>query len=101
MSISPGVTTRPDASNASAPFGFLMAPSIFATAPSSINKSKTPSRPWLGSITRPPWMRSFAILNRLLVHPGQQIKHRHPHRHPVRDLLEDHRVGTVGQLAGD
>src|ERR1700681_672632 len=40
-----------------------------------------------------------ASSHRLLVHPGQQIEHRHAHRDAVRDLLEDHRVGTVGQLA--
>ena len=54
MSISPGETTRPEASKVSAPLGFLIAPSIFATSPSSISRSNLPLSPWLGSITRPP-----------------------------------------------
>ena len=39
MSMSPGVTTSPAASIVSAPLGFWILPSIFATAPSSISRS--------------------------------------------------------------
>src|SRR5215203_3945690 len=102
MSISPGATTRPEASNVSASFGGLMRPSIFATWPSSTRRSKEPSRSWLGSMTRPPWIRSLGI--RLLVpfvDAGEEVEDGHPHRDAVGDLLEDHGVGAVRQLARD
>src|SRR5579862_8261700 len=87
------------------------------TTPSSISRSWAPSRPWLGSISLPFAISSrpegapepaaaavgvgAGISGRLLVHAGEQVEHGHPHRDAVRDLLEDHRVRTVGHLAGD
>src|SRR5215210_3306406 len=102
MSIRPGATTRPAASNDSAPFGGLMRPSILATWPSSTRRSKEPSRSWLGSITRPPWIRSLAMrLLVSLVDAGEEVEDGHAHRDAVGDLLQDHGVGAVRQLARD
>src|SRR6185436_20179504 len=102
MSIKPGVPTRPAASIVSAPLGFWILPSIRATAPSSISRSYDPSRPWLGSTIRPPWISRLdmsGLLGRR--DAGEQIEDRQPHRHPMRDLLEDHRVGAVRHVARD
>src|ERR1700676_522251 len=127
MSISPGATTSPEASRTVRSRRSPCSPrspcppsrsSTAATKPSSISRSWAPSRPWLGSISLPFAISSrpegapgpavaaavvvvAAISGRLLVHPGEQVEHGHPHRDAVRDLLEDHRVRPVGHLAGD
>src|SRR6202521_2400933 len=86
-----------------------------ATKPSSISRSWAPSMPWLGSISLPfvisrrpegaPGPAALAVVTGisggLLMYPGEQVKHGHPHRDAVGDLLEDHRVRPVGDLAGD
>src|SRR5215213_3177133 len=101
MSMSPGVTTRPPASIVSAPFGFWILPPMRATAPSSISRSWGPSRSWLGSTIRPPWISRLGMSGLLAGHAGEQVEDRHAHRHAVCDLLEDHRAGAVRHVARD
>ncbi len=56
MSMKPGVTTQPAASNTSAFLAFRPSP-IWAMRPFSIRTSTRPSRREAGSITRPPRIR--------------------------------------------
>jgi len=64
----------------------------------------------LGSITRPPRRRAAASLGTsgalgcgrpARAAAGQQVQHRHPDRHTVRHLIEDHAVRSVGYARVD
>src|SRR6187402_2117068 len=96
MSMRPGTTTRP------AGISTTVAPSTgrslptFAMRSPSIRMSNAPSRPLTGSTTRPP-LSSFFMFGSA----GEQVHHRHPDRHAVGHLVEDHRVGAVGHLGSD
>ena len=102
MSISPGATIQPfSSSNTWQPFLGRSLPTT-AMRPSSISTSNSPSRPAAGSITRPPFSNTFMRRRGSAEStPRQQIQHRHPHGHAVRDLLEDDRAGTVGDFRID
>src|SRR6266480_212293 len=97
MSMKPGQTTSPLGSPTtvvSASTGRLR-PTCAIRSP-SISTSKAPSRPLAGSTIRPP------LSSRLIFDStGQQIQHGHANRDTVGDLLQDHRVRTVGDLRRD
>src|SRR6266571_3247655 len=55
--------------------------------------------PEAGSMTRPPSMKSRASGDMGLgLTAGEEIEHRHPDRHAVLNLIEDHRARPVGDL---
>src|ERR1700719_403277 len=89
MSIKPGVTINPDASNSSAPAGDRSLPTP-RMRPSSIHTSATPSNPDAGSITRPFLMTSAATEN--------PFEHRHPHRNAILNLIQNHRPLRIRHL---
>src|SRR3954471_10683643 len=96
MSINPGATiTLAGISTTTAPSAGRPRPTRAIRSP-SISRSNDPSRPDAGSTSRPPLSSRFIFDS-----ARQQIEDRHPHRDAVGDLLEDHRVGAVGDLRGD
>src|SRR6188508_162171 len=96
MSMRPGQSTRPlGTSTTVAPSTGRSRPTFAITAPST-RMSNAPSSPLAGSTTRPP-LSSFFMFGS----PGEQVEHRHPDRHAVGHLVEDHRAGAVGHLRRD
>src|SRR6185369_2645800 len=59
MSINPGTTHFPEASTTSAPEGAASPLPSSLTTPFSTRTSMTSSRPWVGSITLPPFISKF------------------------------------------
>src|SRR6266850_1729396 len=118
MSTSPGQITAPFTDSTSAARSDRTSagassprPEIF---PSTIQRSWTRSMPRAGSRTLPPRMqRGLAMgllrllhrmLHRRLVRrlvSREEVENRHPHGHPVRDLLQDDRVLSVRHVLGD
>src|SRR5258708_6470592 len=112
-SMKPGATTRPAASKTGTLDLILL--STRDTRPSSMRTSSLASSSWLGSITRPLVMSRFMVIEAWTtafgslpswslrrVRPTQQVQHGHPHRHPVRHLLEDDRpLRVIGNLGCD
>src|ERR1051325_12179080 len=96
MSMSPGTTTKPfGMSTTVAPSAGRSFPPGAVRSP-SIGTSTAPSRPEAGSTTRPP------LSSRFIFHSTRkQIQHGHPHRDAVGDLLENHRIGSVGDVGRD
>src|ERR1051325_3053479 len=96
MSMSPGTTTKPfGMSTTVAPSAGRSFPTRAMRSP-SISTSNAPSRPEAGSTTRPP------LSSRFIFHSTRkQIQHGHPHRDAVGDLLENHRIGSVGDVGRD
>src|SRR5471032_2102645 len=91
-STKPGATTRPAASTTTAPLAAIFS-STFATTPSFRSTSSVWSRLRDGSTTRPPFRR---IASLIAARSDQEIEHGHAHGDAVFDLVEDHRVGPVG-----
>src|SRR5438045_2885427 len=82
ISMKPGATTRPDASNTSAPGSPPFAP-MPATLPSSSARSAIASNPEAGSMTRP-----FLIKSLLTDNP---FEHRHAYGDAILHLGQDDR----------
>src|SRR5260221_8534260 len=95
MSMKPGATTRPDASNTSAPANSRPAP-IPAMRPSSSARSATASNPDAGSIMRPFLIRS--LLTSLLT--NDPFEYRHAHGDAVLHLVQNHRALRIGDFGG-
>src|SRR6185436_1966920 len=95
MSMKPGATTLPETSSSFALSAGIPTPTR-AIFPSFTRTSRTASSLPAGSTTRPPLSSQFTD------RPSrQQVEHRHAHRHPVRDLVQDHRSRPVGHFGGD
>ena len=101
MSISPGTTTSPRGTSR---------PSAPSTGRSRADLRDPPVLDQDVERRRPDPVRRIdhpAALDQQLHHcasscsAGEQVEHRHPHRDAVGDLLEDHRVGAVGDLRLD
>src|SRR5436309_4045956 len=91
MSMKPGATISPDASNTSAPAE--SSPAAFATTrPFSSARSATASNPEAGSITRP-----FLIKSLLTDDP---FEHRHADGDAVFHLIENYRALRIGHFGG-
>src|SRR6266511_3139042 len=102
MSISPGQTTSPVGISMSVESASSeMSRSTRAIRSPSMSTSNTPSRPFTGSTTCPPFNKRFDITLIDSHFPGEQIQHCHPHGDAVGDLLEDHRIWTVGDFGCD
>src|SRR5688572_25686479 len=96
MSMRPGHTTSPAGiSSTVAPSTGRSRPTLAMRSP-SIRTSNAPSSPLAGSTTRPP-LSSFFMFGSA----SEEVQHRHPDRHAVGHLVEDHRVGPIGHLGGD
>src|SRR5690349_1171479 len=96
ISMRPGTTPRPAGTSITvAPSTGRSRPTL-AITPSVIRMSNAPSSPLTGSTTRPP-LSSFFMFGSA----GEQVQHRHPDRHAVGHLVEDHRVGAVGHFGGN
>src|SRR5262245_12819034 len=97
MSISPGQTTSP-----AGMFTTWTPVSTGRSRPTrtirsfSIRTSNAPSRPFAGSTTRPPLSSRFIFYS-----ARQEVQHRHPDRHAVGDLLENHRIRPVRDFGRD
>src|SRR5437899_12081782 len=89
MSMKPGATTRPEASNTSALARPRPAPTA-AMCPPSIATSATASNPDAGSITRPFLIRSLLTDN--------PFEHRHPDGDAIFHLVENHRALRIGHF---
>src|SRR5436309_3721860 len=95
MSMKPGATTFPFRSTTlSLSTGMFSA--TRAILPSFTKTSRTASSFATGSTTRPPLSSQFTDHS-----SGKQVQDRHAHRHPVGDLFQDHRIGTVCHFGGD
>src|SRR5678815_582059 len=93
MSMRPGTTTRPAGTSTTVAPSTGRSRPIFAITAPSTRMSNAPSSPLTGSTTRPP-LSSFFMFGSA----GEQVQHRHPDRHAVGHLVEDHRIGAVGHL---
>src|ERR1017187_4499117 len=91
MSRNPGATTRPVASNVTAPVACRSGPTR-TISPPLISTSAASSRPDAGSITRPFLMSSFGM--------GTQyaFEHRHPDRDAVLHLVQNDRALRIRHL---
>src|ERR671936_1233662 len=98
ISMKPGQTHRPLASSTVAPEGACSRAATRAILPSSIRTSCTASIDAAGSITRPPRIRSAMLLRLPAASAREQQEHRHAHGDTFGDLIEDDRVGAVGDL---
>src|SRR6266542_2030743 len=91
MSMKPGATTRPEASNTSAPAKSRPAPTA-ATRPSASATSAIASNPVAGSTMRPFLIRSLLTDN--------PFEHRHAYGDAVLHLVQNHRALRIGDLGG-
>src|SRR6202035_5281207 len=96
MSMKPGATTSPVASNTSASAGERFGPTPLMK-PSSIHTSATASCPDAGSITRPFLMSSAGIL----FSTQDSFEHCHAHRNPVLHLIQNCRALGIGYFRRD
>src|ERR1700675_663641 len=93
ISMKPGATINPVASNFSAPVTCSFSP-MTAMRPSSTNTSRIASRRLAGSITRP-----FRIINfRIKLIVQDSFQHGHAHRDSVLHLVENHGALGIGHL---
>src|SRR5690349_7154431 len=96
MSIRPGTTITPDGTaTTAAPLAGRSRPTRAMRSP-SMSTSNAPSRPDAGSTTRPPLSSRFIFYSAC-----EQVQHRHPHGDAVGDLLENHRIRSVGDVGRD
>src|SRR5678815_1477580 len=96
MSMKPGQTIRPSGISVTvAPSAGRSTPTRAMRSP-SMRMSRTPSIPFAGSMTRPPLSSLFMFRS-----AGQQVEDRHTHGDAVGDLVENHRVRTIGDLRRD
>src|SRR5579863_5527714 len=96
MSMKPGATIRPVASNSSMPPVSRFGP-MAAMRPSSIKTSQVESRLLAGSITRPFLMARRGIGSVL----ENALQHGHAHRDAVAHLVQDHRALGIGYIRRD
>src|SRR5438552_1429231 len=97
MSMSPGTITKPfGISTTVVPSSAARSRPTLAMRSPSISTSNMPSRLFAGSTTRPPLSSRFIFDS-----TRQQIQHGHPDGDAVGDLLENHRVRTIGDVGRD
>src|SRR6185503_6925016 len=97
MSISPGHTMKPAGiSTTAVPASTGRSRPTRAMRSPSISTSNVPSRPLAGSTSRPPLSSRFIFDSAC-----QKVEHGHPHGDAVGDLLENHRIRTVGDVGRD
>src|SRR5579884_1992185 len=100
MSMKPGATTSPEASNSSAPVASMESP-MAAMTPASMATSRTASSPEAGSMTRPFLITSRAISVGHLLGRESAFEDGHANGHTIFDLIEDDRFLGIGDLGGD
>src|SRR4029079_6384345 len=96
ISMKPGATTRPVASNTCAPAGDKLAPTPLMS-PSSIHTSATASWPDAGYTHRPFLISSAGIC----VSTQNSFEHCHAHRNPVLHLVQNRRALQIRYLRRD
>src|SRR5262249_50413269 len=111
-SMRPGATTLPAAEITVVPCSTGMLRPTASILPSRMSRSAGPAPVPAGAIIRPPRTSRSLIggsrfpdsgIRTLPIRPSpsQQIEHRHPHRHAVGYLRQDHAVRSVGDVAVD